>query len=163
MAKKLLQKYYVKSSQANSYSDVTTLFNGVNILSVAGLDDIGKAVNVYNEQWITSDQEDFLVTTNNGVIVRENTNIKVTFIVGRRYANSAIDVQTVYDSFISFMTSKDLWIASTYIGKETHCVALDGFEPKTIKYHRGVDTYILGEITLHQLSKPSAWTLSPVS
>jgi hypothetical protein len=97
-----------------------------------------------------------MITSNNGQIVRENVDIKVVFIVGRRYANATIDTQNVYDSFVDYMTNTDVWVKSSYVGKQVHCVCIDKVEPKTIKLHRGGNTYILGEIQLKCLETPSA-------
>lgn len=161
MAKKLSAKYYLKNTAAGTFSDVTTLYDGVNILQVSGFDERGKAINVYNEQWVNSQVEDFLITTldtnNQPVIIRENVNLKVVFVVGQRYANSTINTQTVYDNFVNYMTNTDMWIASKFYGKQVHCVALDKVEPKSVKLKRGSSTYILGELTLHTLEKPSAY------
>ena len=154
MAKKITNKYFVKNTTNGSFTDVTTLFDGVNILAVEGFDARGKALNVYVEQWIDGGT-DFMITSNNGQIVRENVDIKVVFIVGQRYANSTINTQTVYDSFVDYMTNTDVWIKSTYVGKQVHCVATDKIEPKTIKLHRGSDSYILGEIQLNTLESSS--------
>lgn len=154
MAKKITNKYFVKNTASGSFVDVTTLFDGVNILSVEGFDSRGKALNVYVEQWLDG-STDFMITSNNGQIVRENVDIKVVFIVGQRYANSTIDTQTVYDSFVDYMTNTDVWIKSAYVGKQVHCVAIDKIEPKTIKLHRGSDSYILGEIQLNTLESSS--------
>ena len=154
MAKKITNKYFVKNTTNGSFIDVTTLFDGVNILAVEGFDARGKALNVYVEQWIDGGT-DFMITSNNGQIVRENVDIKVVFIVGQRYANSTINTQTVYDSFVDYMTNTDVWIKSTYVGKQVHCVATDKIEPKTIKLHRGSDSYILGEIQLNTLESSS--------
>ena len=154
MAKKITNKYFVKNTANNSFVDVTTLFDGVNVLAVEGLDAKGKALNVYVEQWITGDT-DFMITSNNGQIVRENVDIKVVFIVGQRYANNTIDAQSVYDSFVDYMTNTDVWIKSSYVGKQVHCVCIDKVEPKTIKLHRGGDSYVLGEIQLNTLESPT--------
>ena len=154
MAKKITNKYFVKNSESGSFVDVTTSFDGVNVLSVDGLDSKGRSLNVYHEQWITGGT-DFMITSNNGQIVRENVDIKVVFIVGQRYANATIDTQTVYDSFVDYMTNTDVWVRSAYVGKQVHCVCIDKVEPKTIKLHRGNNTYILGEIQLHCIEKPS--------
>ena len=154
MAKKITNKYFVKNTTNGSFIDVTTLFDGVNILAVEGFDARGKALNVYVEQWIDGGT-DFMITSNNGQIVRENVDIKVVFVVGQRYANSTINTQTVYDSFVDYMTNTDVWIKSTYVGKQVHCVATDKIEPKTIKLHRGSDSYILGEIQLNTLESSS--------
>ena len=154
MAKKISNKYFIKNSANGSFTDVTTLFDGVNVLAVEGLDSRGKALNVYIEQWITGGT-DFMITSNNGQIVRENVGIKVVFIVGQRYANATIDTQTVYDSFVDYMTNTDVWVKSSYVGKQVHCVCIDKVEPKTIKLHRGGNTYILGEIQLQALGAPT--------
>lgn len=153
MAKKISNKYFVKNSANGSFVDVTTLFDGVDVLAVDGFDARGKALNVYCEQWITGGT-DFMITTNNGQVVRENVDIKVVFVVGQRYANSTIDTQSVYDSFVDYMTNTDVWIKSLYVGKSVHCVCLEKIEPKTIKLHRGGNTYILGEIQLHTIGSP---------
>ena len=155
MAKKITNKYFIKNSANGSFADVTTLFDGVNVLAVEGLDAKGKALNVYIEQWIDGGT-DFMITSNNGQIVRENVSIKVVFVVGQRYANSTIDTQTVYDSFVDYMTNTDVWIKSMYVGKQVHCVAIDKVEPKTVKLKRGANEYILGEIPLQTLGAPTA-------
>ena len=154
MAKKITNKYFVKNSANVSFADVTTLFDGVDILAVEGFDAKGKALNVYVEQWIDGGT-DFMITSNNGQIVRENVDIKVVFIVGQRYANATIDTQSVYDSFVDYMTNTDVWIKSAYVGKQVHCVSIDKFEPKTVKLHRGGNSYILGEIQLNTLEPPT--------
>lgn len=162
MAKKLSGKYYLKNTENGSFSDVTTLFDGVNILKIGGLSSFGKAVNIFTQQWVNEQEEDFLITTldenNNPIVIRENVDIKITFLIGQRYANAAIDTQAVYDNFIAYMTNSDIWIGSTYVGKQAHCVALNNFEPQTIKLQRGGNSYILGEITLHTLNKPSIFS-----
>lgn len=156
MAKKITDKYFVKNSESGSFVDVTTRFDGVNVLSVDGLDSKGKSLNVYYEQWIDG-STDFMITSNNGQIVRENVDIKVVFIVGQRYANETIDTQEVYDSFVDYMTNTDVWIKSSYVGKQVHCVCIDKVEPKTIKLHRGGNSYILGEIQLNTLETPTKY------
>ena len=149
MAKQLKNKYFIKSSLTSDFVDVTSVFDGVNILAVEGLDSLGKALNVYYEQWIDGNT-DFMITSNNGQIVRENVDIKVVFIVGQRYANNTVnfDTQAKYNSFIHYMTSTDVWVKSSYTDKQVHCVALEKIEPKTIKLHRGNNSYILGEIQM---------------
>lgn len=156
MAKKNTNKYFIKNSESGSFVDVTTLFDGVNVLAVEGLDARGKALNVYIEQWLDGGT-DFMVTSNNGQIVRENVDIKVVFIVGQRYANETIDTQEVYDSFVDYMTNTDVWIKSSYVGKQVHCACIDKVEPKTIKLHRGGNSYILGEIQLNTLETPTKY------
>lgn len=154
MAKKITNKYFVKNTANGSFVDVTTLFDGVDILAVEGFDAKGKALNVYIAQWLDGGT-DFMITSNNGQIVRENVDIKVVFIVGQRYANSTIDTQSVYDAFVDYMTNTDVWIKSVYVGKQVHCVSIDKFEPKTVRLNRGGNSYILGEIQLNTLEPPT--------
>ena len=156
MAKKNSGKYFIKNTTDGVFTDVTTLFDGVNILAIDNLDSIGKALNVYCEQWMTGDV-DFLITSDNGIITREMVDLKIVFIVGQRYANATIDTQTVYNNFLNYMTNTDVWVKSAYVGKEVHCVCIEKFEPQTIKLHRGGNSYILGEITLHTLEKPTTY------
>ena len=156
MAKKNTNKYFIKNSANGSFTDVTTLFDGVSILAIEGLDARGKALNVYCEQWLDGGT-DFMITSNNGQIVRENVDIKVVFIVGQRYANETIDTQEVYDSFVDYMTNTDVWIKSSYVGKQVICVCIEKVDPKTIKLHRGGNSYILGEIQLNTLETPTKY------
>lgn len=159
MAQSTTGKYKIKNTANGSWSNPP---EGVHILKVDNMTAIGKTVNVFTQQWIDSQEEDFLITTldqnQNPVVVRENVDITVTFIVGKRYASTTIDPQTQFDAFVSYMTGSDVWIASTYVGKQVHCMALDKVEPKTVKLQRGNNSYILGEITLHTLNKPTAYT-----
>lgn len=159
MAASTLGKYKIKNTLAGSWSNPPA---GVHVLAIDGFDSKGKTVNVFTQQWVNSQTEDFLITTtdnsNNPVVVRENVDIKVVFIVGQRYTDTSIDVQTQYDAFVDYMTNSDVWVASSYVGKQVHCMCLDKLEPKTVKLKRGGNSYIIGEITLHTLEKPSAYS-----
>lgn len=147
----LKQAYYIKNTSNGSFVDVATAFAGVRILSVTGVAAKGKAVNVYNAQWMDSEQEDFMITTNSGTIIRENVDIEVTFIVHQRYTNSTINVKTQHDNFVNYMTNTDVWIKTTYQDNViAHCVALDAYEPTTMKLKRDNNAnYALGTIKLH--------------
>ena len=147
----LKQAYYIKNTARGTFTDVSSAFAGVRILSVTGVAAKGKAVNVYNAQWMDSEQEDFMITTNSGTIIRENVDIEVTFIVHQRYANSTINVKTQHDNFVNYMTQKDVWIRTGYQNNAiAHCVALDAYEPTTMKLKRDSNAnYALGTIKLH--------------
>ena len=151
----LTGKYYVKTTASGTYADVTTLVDGVRILEIKGMFDQGKTVNVYTAQWIDSQTEDFLITkedsSHNPIVVRENPDISITFIVGNKYASNTIDVVTKHDLFVSTMTSKDVWVHSTYTGKVAHCMALESYSPTTTNLQRGGKSYIIGTIKLHVL------------
>ena len=155
-------KYFVKNTIGGSFTDITTLFDGVAVLKVTGMLEKGKPVNIYTAQWINNQAEDFLITTldgnNNAVVIRENVDIELTFIVRKKYANTqtGFDVQTTHDAFVNYMTNTDVWIKSAYLGnKQVHCVCLKEYEPTTANLMRGDDSYIMGTITLHTLDVPT--------
>lgn len=160
----LTHKYFVKDN--GNYVDICTKFNGVRVLKITGFNTLGKPVNVYTEQWVGSQQEDFMIATEvNGTpkIIRENSKLTLTYIISRKYAsglgaNTPYDVQAMNDSLVSFLTDTDVWLASDYVGKQVHCYADGEVQEKTIKLKRGDSSYIIGEISFHALDKPAAFT-----
>lgn len=156
-------RYFVKNTLNGSFSDITTLFNGVAVLKLDGMLAKGKPVNIYTAQWIDSQQEDFMITTldehDNPVVIRENVDLELTFIVRRKYASSQqnFNALSVHDSFIAYMTNSDVWLKSSYVGnKYVHCVCLKEYKPTTVKLERGNDSYIIGTITFHTLDAPAS-------
>lgn len=149
-------RYYVKNTSGGTYQDITTLFDGVAILKMEGMLSQGKPINIYTAQWIDSQVEDFLITTldsnNNPIVIRENVDIDITFIVRQKYAATAINVLTTHNNFVNYMTNTDVWIKSSYSGnKSAHCVCLKEYKPTTISLERGDKSYMMGTITLHCL------------
>ena len=160
MNNNLKGKYFVRRKTNASWEDITTKFDGVKVLSIEGFNEIGDAVNVYTEQWIDEQAEDFLVVTQdnggNDVIIRQNVDLRMTFIVSRRYAANVIDEETVYNTVVDYFTKHGgLYIKSVYPNKVAHVVCLKGFAPTTEKLHRGERSYILTTITLHCLDEPT--------
>ena len=161
MANNLSNKYFVKRQESDSWQDVTTLFDGIKILSIKGFNEEGESVNVYSEQWVNSQTEDFLVTTkdenDNDVVIRKNVDLEMTFIAGSRYsANGNVDTQTVYDLFKDYICKHgDFYIKSSYSGKFARVVCLKGLKPTTEKLHRGNNSYIIATTTLHTLDSVS--------
>lgn len=159
----LVGKYYV-STNGTSWEDVTTKWNGLKVLAINGMNERGESVNVYDEQWIDSQLEDFLVTkqttVNNvtrDVVIRKNVDIKLTFIVSRKYASTLISEQTVYDDFVSYVCDNGaFYIKSLYTNKSAKVACLKGFEPTTEKLNRGDKSYILATVTLHTLDKATS-------
>ena len=135
-----------KSASGNPLS-----YDGLKILEMDGANGKGKAVNVYNKQWINSQTEDFMITTTDSlqdpVIIRENMDIEVSFIIHKKYG--ADNVVAVHTQFINDMTSGDVWISSPYAGT-FHCVCLEKYKPTTKK-----KSYIMGKITMHVLDAPT--------
>lgn len=155
--------YQVKNTSNGEFANVETMFNGLRILKMDGFLAKGKPVNIYTAQWIDSQEEDFLITTisettNNPVVIRENTDIEITFIIRKKYATNpsvSFDVQSVHDNFISYMTDSDVWIQSSYVNnKYVHCVCLKEYKPTTQKMKRGDKSWIMGTITMHCLNAP---------
>jgi hypothetical protein len=137
------------------------MFDGVAVLKLDGMLAKGEPVNVYTAQWIDSQQEDFMITTldgsDNPVVVRKNVDLELTFIVRQKYAIGTIDVQTVHDNFVDYITGSDVWLKSSYVGnKYVHCVCLKEYKPTTVKLGRGDNSYIMGTITLHCLDAPTS-------
>ena len=135
------------------------MFDGVAVLKLDGMLAKGEPVNVYTAKWIDSQQEDFMITTldgnDNPVVVRKNVDLELTFIVRQKYATGTIDVQTVHDNFVDYITGSDIWLKSSYVGnKYVHCVCLKDYKPTTVKLGRGDNSYIMGTITLHCLDAP---------
>lgn len=153
-------RYFVKNTLNGTFQDITTLFDGVAVLKLDGMLAKGKAINVYHEQWVNEQEEDFLITTldtnDNPIVIRENVDIELTFIVRQKYANSTIDVQTVHDNFVNYMTNSDVWLKSSYVGnKYVHCMCVDEYQPTTTKLQRGDDkSYMMGTIKFHTLDSP---------
>lgn len=149
-------RYYVKNTADGTFEDITTKFDGVAVLKVTGLDSKGKAVNIYTAQWVDSQTEDFLIAGDS--IVRENVDLEITFIVRRKYATNkaGFNVLAKHDAFVEYMTSKDVWLKSSYLGgKYAHCVCLKEYKPTTIDLERGDNSYMMGTITLHTLGAPT--------
>ena len=155
-------RYYAKKTEEGSYADITGMYSGVAILKMDGFLALGKPVNVYTAQWVDEQEEDFLIPTldenDNKIVIRENVDIEITFIVRQKYASSNIDVQQVHDSFIDYMTNSDVYLKSAYAGGlSAHCVCLQEYRPTTVKLGRGRNNdYIIGTITMHTLEKPHA-------
>jgi hypothetical protein len=153
-------RYFVKNTSNGTFADITTLFDGVAVLKLDGMLAKGKPINIFTQQWLSNQKEDFLITTldgsNNPVVIRENVDLELTFIVRQKYASSTINVQSVHDNFVDYMTGSDVWLKSSYVGnKYVHCVCLKEYKPTTVRLGRGNDSYIMGTITLHSIDAPT--------
>ena len=158
----LKNKYFVKNIANGTFTDVNTLVDGVRILQIEGMASKGKAINVYNQQWMDG-SEDFLITmmddSETPVIIRENMDIKVTFLVKQKYATNTIDVLTQHNTFVNYMTNTDIWLKSAYMNNiVAHCVWLDNYEPTLLKLNRGDESFAMGTITFHCLDTPKSTT-----
>ena len=154
MAQDLANKYFIKRHSSDSWQDVTTLFNGIKGLSITGMNEKGEAQNVFTQQWIDSQAEDYFLA--GATVVRANVDLTMTFIAGTRYSsNGSVDTQTVYNSFVSYVCNDgDFYIKSTYTGKSAHVVCLKGIKPTTERLHRGSSSYIIATATLHCINQP---------
>lgn len=155
-------RYYVKNTEEGSFTDITSMFDGLAILKIDGMVGHGKPVNIYTAQWVNSQTEDFMITTlddnENPIVIRENMDISITFIVRKKYAATpnSFNAISVHDSFIGYMTGSDIWVKSSYIGnKQAHCVCVAEYKPTVVKLNRGDNSYIMGTITLHCLDAVS--------
>ena len=160
MNNELKGKYFVRKSESEQWEDVTEKWNGIKVLAVDGLNEQGDAINVFRQQWMDG-TEDIEVTEQdnqgNDVIRRANVDIKLTFIVARRYASSAIDEQTVYNNVIAYMCkSGSFYIKSLYEGMQAHVINLKAVKPTAKKLHRGQSSFIMTTIELHCKEEPVA-------
>lgn len=159
MNNELKGKYYVKKGSNDNYTDITTMFDGVRVLSLDGFNEVGEAVNVFTQQWVDSQAEDFMVTkqvTNNNtttdVVIRKNVDLSMTIIVSRRYASTTIDEQSVFNTLRDYFCNHgDFYIKSLYTNMQAHVVCLSGFKPTTQKLNRNEKSYIIATIPLHCL------------
>lgn len=154
-----INTYFIKNSESASWEDITSKFDGVRILKMDGLLAKGKPINIFTQQWLSNQKEDFMITTlddnNNPVVIRENVDIELTFIIRQKYAANTIDVQSVHDSFVDYMTGSDIWLKSAYIGnKYVRCVCLSEYKPTTVQLQRGGNSYIIGTIKFHTIDSP---------
>ena len=154
-------RFFAKNTESGTFQDITTMFDGVAVLKLDGMLAKGEPVNVYTAQWIDSQQEDFMITTlddnDNPVVIRKNVDLELTFIIRQKYATGTIDVQTVHDNFVNYITGSDVWLKSSYVGnKYVHCVCLKEYKPTMVKLGRGDNSYIMGTITLHCLDAPTS-------
>ena len=154
MAQDLGNRYFIKRRFRDTWVDITTLFDGIKVLSITGMNEIGEAQNVFTQQWIDSQEEDYLLAGE--TVVRANVDLTMTFIAGTRYSsNGSVDTQMVYNSFVSYICDDgDFYIKSTYTGKSAHVVCLKGIKPTTERLHRGSSSYIIATATLHCLNQP---------
>ena len=167
---RLYNKYLLKNTASGQYADVSAVqsgaFKGVKILSVTGMQELGKTKNVYTASWEYEDEEDFEIvmqdSSDTKKIIRENVDITITFAVRKKYASFAnqqeaysFDVRAVHDALVHYMTNSDIWIRSLYNGLQVHCVCLDKYEPTLIKLKRGDESCMLGALTMHCINKPT--------
>lgn len=154
MAQNTIGKYFFKTTENAAWTDFATRFPYVCILSVDGMGARGDSVSTYDEQWNSSETDDFQITsvdaqTQQPKIIRKNIDIDLTFICGERYG--AQDTQTCYDEFVNFITAKDFWIKSGYTGLMSHVVCLKSFKPTATKLKRGTKSYAMATVPLHCL------------
>ena len=159
----LTGKYAYKNNE-----DDWTYFNGISgvrVLSLTGIDERGDAVNVYNAQWVDSEQEDFIIAHEEEKIIRKNVDVQLTMIIGRRYTvGESINEQATYDAMITTLCeSGDIYLWSGYLNKKVHVVCVKSFKPTTVHLHRGRDSYILVTIPFHVLEPPQSSTDPVVS
>ena len=152
-------RFFAKNTESGTFQDITAMFDGVAVLKLDGMLAKGKPINIFTQQWLSNQKEDFLITTlddnDNPIVIRENVDLELTFIVRQKYATGTIDVQTVHDNFVDYITGSDVWLKSSYVGnKYVHCVCLKEYKPATVKLGRGDNSYIMGTITLHCLDAP---------
>lgn len=148
---------YLVRRGSQEFATISSLFGGVRILKITGYSSTGKPVNIYTAQWVDSQTEDYMITTtitdeqtDYDVVIRENVDLDITFIVGDKYGAS--NVRQQHDAFVAYMTDGALYIKSNYMDRTMRCVCLKNYEPTTVKLKRPEGkNYMMGTITLHTL------------
>lgn len=161
MNNELTGKYFVRKSTSAAWEDVTTKWAGIKILSINGFNEQGEAINVFKQQWMDG-TEDITVTEQDGqgndIIRRANVDLKLTFIVSRRYAPTEINEKTVYDNVINYMCKTGaFYIKSVYTGMQANVISLKAVKPTAQKLNRGNNSFILTTIELHCKSEPTTF------
>jgi len=155
----LERKYFFKKQASEDWVDITKAFLGVKVLGISGFGELGDAVNIYNEQWQESQEEDFLITGASGKIVRKNIDLSMNIIISRRYVDEGLhdffDEQDIYDKFVGELLETDFYVYSEYTGMYAHVVCNKSFKPTTTDLQRGAKSHILVTIPLHCLDKPT--------
>ena len=64
----LTNKYAYRKGTTGSWTEFESIA-GVRVLSIDGIDERGDAVNVYSEQWVNSETEDFLIADDENKII----------------------------------------------------------------------------------------------
>lgn len=154
-----IEKEYLVKRGSQEYTPISELFKGVRILKVEGLASTGAPKNIYTASWVNSQTEDYMVTTQEtregedyDVVLRNNTDIEITFIVGDKYADTDIDVRVTHDAFIAYMTDGALYVKSNYTDRAMRCVCLKEYKPTLVRLKRQTkNNYITGTLTLHAL------------
>src|SRR5574344_2521419 len=142
-------RYFVKDSVNTTYVDITTKFVGLTLLIVDNFNKKGKAKNIYTQSWVNSNTEDVYIPD---TVYFEQPDIDFTFIV-RDSDNHSVDVQSVHDSFIEYMTTHKVTIKSLYAMKEADFVCLAEYKPTLVNVKRVVGSnYITGTITMHRVT-----------
>ena len=156
----LTGKYFVKNTENGDYTDFATLFDGLRILKIDGFTAKGQAKNVYTASWEYDEEEDFTIVMQDDEdpvkIIRECTDLDITFIIKGSYATNTIDAQRQHLAFVDYMTNTDVWVKSAYQNNlEVHCVCLKEYKPTTEKYQRGTNSYVMGTISMHMMEEPA--------
>jgi hypothetical protein len=151
-------KYYIKRRESDAWRQVEDMFNGLHILNLDGIHGVGESMNVYHEQWIDSESEDFIVTNQIGgedVVYRANADVKMTFIIASKYqTQQSMNISEVHSSFVNYVCKGgDFYIKSEYNGLSIHVASFAEYAPTSMRLNRGTNSYILGTMTLHLLDE----------
>lgn len=154
-----IKNEYLVRRGTQAFATISSLFDGVRVLKIDGYTNKGKPVNIYTAQWVDKQNEDYMITTTQtiddvdyDVVIRENVDLDITFIVGDKYATGVLNVRQQHDAFIAYMTDGALYIKSNYADRTMKCVCLKDYKPTIEKLKRPAGkNYIMGTISLHTL------------
>lgn len=147
MSDTLLNKYFVKKG-TDAYADIMTKFNGVDILSVKGLNAQGAPMNIFTQRWVNSNAADVYVPD---TVYFDTNDVEISFIVWNKY-DASVDVEAVHDSFIKYMTSNKITLKSLYNNLACELVCQDAYEPTLVVLKRSGLNYITGTLKLAKVN-----------
>ena len=148
MTKPISNVYYVKQG-TDAYQDFTTKWVGLTILKLDGFNKKGKSKNIYTRSWINSSTDDVYIPD---VVCFENPDVAISFRVDD-FESHSVNVQSVHDNFIDYMTTHTVTIKTLFLDKEATFVCKAEYEPTTIALKRSDGgNYILGTLTMHRVT-----------
>lgn len=125
----------MKKESSKDIKDLEYDFEGVRILKVSGISNLGKPKNIYTNSYAESESENVLMPD---VICREPTDIEVEFFVtGDNY-------MAIHDAFIDYCSSGVIHYWDTYRRRKVRLINLESYEvveesfKSSIKYIKSV-------------------------
>ena len=147
-------RYFFSTEEGGEY-DFTTVFAGLEIQSIEGLESVGAPKIIHYQEWVNTGRADVNIPKNdlgNIDVKFETTDDKIAFLISD-FNNHSVDVKSVHNSLKNIMLKNVVRIRSTYSGATNEVVCLGGYEPSAVVVSRPAGTnYIQGVFTMKKLN-----------